>query len=59
MKMGLHTYANRKLLIKLEPEDQTEKNIIEFFFGKSTQTSFQGTGDSLNGLFIHTGKTLK
>ncbi len=59
MKLGLHTYSNGRLKIKLECENITERNIIEFLLGKGTQNKFDGEGDSCNGLFIDTKKTLK
>lgn len=60
MKLGLHTYANGRLKLKLECENETETNIISFFLGKAgTVEKFEGEGDAYNGLMIDTGKTLK
>ena len=60
MKLGLHEYANKELLIKLEPENDTEKNILKYFYGSAgTNKNVEGTADSYNGIFIKTGKRFR
>ena len=59
MKLGLHTYSNDKLFIKLEPENDTEKEILNRFFKGGNLQKIEAEGDALNGIFLWTGKYLK
>jgi hypothetical protein len=60
MKLKLHTYSNDDLYLKLECENNTEKDLIAFLIGTmSNDKKFEATGDSINGLFIKTNKKLR
>ena len=36
MKLGLHTMANGTACLKFECENDTEKKLLEFFYGKQS-----------------------
>lgn len=58
MKLDLHCYANDDLYVKLTPENDTEINIINYFFKGNIQ-EIKANGDGLNGIYLKTEKKLK
>ena len=57
MKLGLHQFANDELQLKLEFENDTEREIVGYFF-KNCE-SITGSADGHNGIYISTKKKLK
>ena len=60
MKLKLHKYSNDELYLRLEPENDTERDLIKFLIGDvGVGKKLEAFGDAINGLFIQTNKKLK